>query len=248
MLRQQPDPPAETSLMVSIGPNRHLAFVDVPLARLKAIRSRLGGAVNDVVLTAVVGGLRALFEQRGEMPLPDYLRVLVPVNMRTLSEEHSIKMNVSFFAINLPLAGADLLGRYQGTVQTTQMLKQSRRAATDQTLVDFAAMIPPVLQRALTRYVHPLGRYDVMVTNVPGSQGNVTFMGAPIHRVLPAVPPTTGHALNVVVCSYSGTVTLGIHADRDAVPDLDVVRAGIERALDQLAHTTEENRHRGPSG
>lgn len=244
ILRQRPGPPAGTSLMVPLGLHRHLAFLDMPLTRLEAIRSGLGGTVNDVAITALAGGLRAMFEHREETPLPEYLRILVPVNMRTPSEERSISMNLSFLNIPVPLAKSDLHSRYAETVHTTEAMKQNRRAAGDRTLVDFAALVPPILQRALSEHVRFIGHFDVMVTNVPGPRDAMTFMDLPLHHIRPAVPPTVGHALNATVCSYSGVVTFGFTADRDAVPDLDVVRTGTARALDELDRLANRERSR----
>jgi len=38
----------------------------------------------------------------------------------------------------------------------------------------------------------------------------------------------------VAILSYEGHVTFGLIADRDTVPDLDVLRDGIEESLDEL--------------
>jgi hypothetical protein len=222
--------------MVGLGPDRHLAFLDMPLVRLEAIRSSLGGTVNDVAMTAIVGGLRAMFEHRDETPLPDHLRILVPVNMRMPFEAHSTTMNLSFLNVAIPLANENLQDRYVETTQTTETMKQSQRVAKDQALENLASLFPPALQRALSRYVTFAGHFDVMITNIPGPQGRLTVMDAPVYRVLPAAQPTIGHALSATVCSYSGTLTLGFNADRDAVPDLDVVRAGTQRTLEELDH------------
>ncbi|HZZ20902.1 MAG TPA: WS/DGAT domain-containing protein, partial [Opitutaceae bacterium] len=108
------------------------------------------------------------------------------------------------------------------------------KAGSARTLESLAAILPPVLERALSRHVSFAGHFDVMMTNVPGTEGSLTFMDAPLCRILPIAPPTTGHALHATIISYSGTLTLGFSADRDAVPDLEVVRAGAQRTLRDL--------------
>jgi len=234
MLARQPDPATGTSLDVPIGPNRHLAFVDAPIGQLAAIKNKHGGTINDVVLAATAGGLRTLLQSRGEQPLPAHLRVMVPVNMRTGQEERAITVNVSLFNVSIPLAHADPVVRYKKTVAVTKLMKQRRQAATDQRLVDLAAVIPPALQRMMMHWAHPLGHFDVMVTNVPGPGGELTVLGAPLLRVLPIVPPTMGHALNVGVFSYADSVTFGVNADPVAVPDIEVVKEGIHQTLTEL--------------
>ena len=75
-----------TSLNAPIGTHRRLATIGTPLAELKELRLALGGTVNDVVLTAVSGGLRALLLARGEQPPEGGLRAMVPVNVRPAGE------------------------------------------------------------------------------------------------------------------------------------------------------------------
>src|SRR5688500_378145 len=55
-------------LNVRIGAHRRFAWVDADLDRFKAIKAALGGTVNDVVLAAVTGTLRAFMVRRGRDP------------------------------------------------------------------------------------------------------------------------------------------------------------------------------------
>ena len=41
--------------------------------------------------------------------------------------------------------------------------------------------------------------------------------------------------LGVAVFSYRGRLAIGLHADADALPDLDLVVSGIERTFAELA-------------
>ena len=79
-------PAPSTSLNVAIGGRRRIRQVAVPLVDLKAIKSRLGGSVNDVVLAASAGALRHLLTSRGEALPNRGIRVMVPVNVRRASE------------------------------------------------------------------------------------------------------------------------------------------------------------------
>src|SRR5687768_7194102 len=59
------NPAPETPLNVPIGPHRRFGFVRSELADFKRVKDRLGGTVNDVVLTVVAGGLRQWLRRRG---------------------------------------------------------------------------------------------------------------------------------------------------------------------------------------
>jgi diacylglycerol O-acyltransferase len=50
------------------------------------------------------------------------------------------------------------------------------------------------------------------------------------------------------VTSYDGGVYFGINADRDALPDVDVLGQCVEEALDELMESASESRPRAPRG
>jgi diacylglycerol O-acyltransferase len=227
-----------TSLKVQISPNRTITAIDVPLDQLKAVKDRLGGTVNDVVLTAASSGLRHLFEHRGERPMPTHLRTMIPVNRRKPSELLLAGVRVSTLYIDLPLEAADPLARYRETVASSAVLKGSSDAARHAQLYDFAGAAPPLIQRWIERVL--FRTFDLTITNVPGPRTQLYAMGAPMVRFVPVGPPlSSGYPLSISVFSYAGTVTFALLADPAAVPDLDILRNGVEESLadlDRLAH------------
>ena len=130
-----------TSLNVPIGGNRRMRMVAAPLADLKAIKSRLGGSVNDVVLAVAAGGLRRLLESRGEALPTRGVRVMVPVSIRHGSEQMSLGNRVSSLFVDLPVAEADALARYRQTMEAAESLKRSNLAAGAETLMDVAGVV-----------------------------------------------------------------------------------------------------------
>ena len=63
--------------------------------------------------------------------------------------------------------------------------------------------------------------------------------------MLPLLP---GQALAIGVTSYDGKVFYGLDADRDALPDLDVLAACILESLDELVDASSSSRGRAPRG
>jgi diacylglycerol O-acyltransferase / wax synthase len=51
------------------------------------------------------------------------------------------------------------------------------------------------------------------------------------------VPLARGQGLSVGLTSYNGGVYYGLNADRDALPDVDVIGSLIEEALAELVDT-----------
>jgi diacylglycerol O-acyltransferase / wax synthase len=223
-----------TSLNVEIGGSRRLAVVQTSLDDLKQIKRELGGTVNDVVLAASAGGLRRLFEHRGEEPAAADLRAMVPVSVRQAGERLALGNQVTSLFVDLPIAEPDPLLRYRRTVSAAEELKGGGQAAGAETLVGLAGAAPPLVHGAVAQLAFTPRLFNLTITNVPGPQTTLYALGAPLRRVVPLVPIFAGHAVGVAVVSYDGGVTFGINADRVEVPDLEVLREGIEESLAEL--------------
>jgi diacylglycerol O-acyltransferase / wax synthase len=236
LIRDELLPAPHTSLGQSIGATRGFTAVDTSLAELKAIKQEHGGTVNDVVLAATAGGLRRLFESRGELEAVDHVRAMVPVSLRAASESLSLGNRVSSLFVDLPVAHDDPLVRYHQTVRASRELKQGTNAAGSETLIEVAGATPPVVHGVVARLAFTPRLFNLTITNVPGPPATLYARGAPMRRVIPLVPIFAGHAIGVAVVSYDGTVTFGLNADRATVPDLEVMRAGIAETLTQLSN------------
>jgi diacylglycerol O-acyltransferase / wax synthase len=229
-----------TSINVEIGATRQLGAVDASLAELIDVRGALGGTVNDVVLAATAGGLRRLFEHRGEKLDTETLRAMVPVSVRQASEELALGNRVSSLFVELPVAEPDPLLRYRKTVAVTRKLKGRGQERGAESLIDLAGAAPPLVHGAVARISFTPRLFNLTITNVPGLQVTLYALGAPLRRIVPLVPIFAGHAVGVAVASYDGRIAFGINADRHEVPDLDVMREGIERSLAELKELAAE--------
>lgn len=234
LLKDELIPAPHTSLNVGIGGTRRLAAVHSSLADLKQVKNALGGTVNDVALAATAGGLRRLFEQREERLDADALRVMVPVSVRQAGEQLALGNRVSSLFVDLPIAEPDPLLRYRKTVAASQELKGTGQAQGGEALVELAGAAPPLVHGVVARLAFTPRLFNLTITNVPGVQATLYALGSPLQRVVPLVPIFAGHAVGVAVVSYDGKVTFGINADRAKVPDVDVLRDGIEEALGEL--------------
>jgi len=223
----------QTSLNDEIGATRRFDATVVPLDDLKKIKRQLGGTVNDVVLAATAGGLRRLFEQRGE-EIDDCVRAMVPVNLRQAGESLALGNRVSSLFVELPVAEPDPLLRYHRTAAASADLKQAGQAGGAEALMELAGAAPPLVHSIVARIAFAPRLFNVTITNVPGPQLTLYALGAPARRVLPLVPIFSGHAVGVAAVSYDGALSFGLNADRGRVADLAVLREGIEHELDEL--------------
>ena len=81
--------------------------------------------------------------------------------------------------------------------------------------------------------------FNLVVTNVPGPQFPLYAAGARMLSMYPVVPLAKGQAVSIGLTSYDGGVYYGLNADRDAMPDVDVLAQCIEEALAELVGTVD---------
>ncbi len=223
-----------TSLNVPIGSTRRFAVVNRPLAELKAIRGRLGGSINDVVLAACTTGLQQLLLERGEQLPQRGLRAMVPMNLRQGTERLALGNRVSSLFVELPVAERVAHLRHRQIVAGTERLKSLGAASGAEAMLDLAALAPPVVHATLARSVYATRLFNVTITNVPGPQIPLYAFGAQLREVHPVVPLAAAHSVGIAIFSYNGLVTFGVIADSESTPDIDVLAHGIEEGLDEL--------------
>jgi WS/DGAT/MGAT family acyltransferase len=232
LVRDELAPAPRTSLNGTIGATRRLAAVDAPLEDLKRVKRELGGTVNDVVLAATAGGLRRLYEERGEDV--DHIRAMVPVSVRAASEGLSLGNKVSSLFVDLVVAEPDPLLRYRKIAAASRELKEGNAVAGTEGVIKLSGLTPPLIQSLVARLMFTPRLFNLTITNVPGSPATLYSEGAPLRRIVPLVPIFSGHAVGVAVMSYDGTMTFGLNADRDSVADLETMRAGVDESLVDL--------------
>ncbi len=224
-----------TSLNVPIGTRRRFDVVRVPLADVREIKGSLGGTVNDVVLTITASGLRALLRSRGE-PLPsEGLRAMVPMNVRMASEHFALGNRVSSLFLELPVIESDPVRRYHETVARSQALKSDgQQAAGTTAVIALAGLAPPVIHATIAQALYATRLFNLTITNVPGPKQTLYAFGAPLREVHPLVPLAAEHAVGVAALSYDGNLFFGVVADRDAVPDLNVLLDAMSDSVAEL--------------
>ncbi len=223
-----------TSLNVPIGATRRFAIVRASLPEVKAIGRELGGSVNDIVLAACTTGLSRLLVARRESPPAEGLRAMVPMNVRSASEEFALGNRVSSLFVELPVAEVDSFARVRKIVEHTSRLKASGAALGAATMLDLAALAPPLLHAVIARSLYATRLFNVTITNVPGPRMALYAFGAPLREVHPVVPLAAQHAVAIAIFSYDGQIVLGLNADCDSVPDLDVLARGVEEGFAEL--------------
>ncbi|MFL5872370.1 MAG: wax ester/triacylglycerol synthase family O-acyltransferase [Solirubrobacterales bacterium] len=233
LAREEPTKAPPTSINRPIGAGRRLAAVDVPLGQLERVSRGLGGTVGDVVTAATAGGLRALFAARGEHV--SQLRAVVPIGLRQATESLALGNSLSSLLIDLAIAEDDPLRRYRMVAAATSELRGASGSVLGRLAAELSDISPPVVQSVMARLAFTPNLFNVLIANGPGAPITLYSLGAPLRRIVPTVPIFSGQAISAAAMGYDGRVFFGLNADRDSVPDLDLMRAGIEETLHDLS-------------
>ena len=219
---------ASTSLnRRAIGRDRRMVLVRGDLAAVKAAAHAHRATVNDVLLSAVAGGLRALLTARGEAVDDLVLRAAVPVALHHGDGAAAEGNADGGLLLHLPVGEADDLARLGRLALHTAQRKRTAvlSGATS------GAFATPALQRLLIRLTARQRMSNTYVANVAGPPVRLSLAGAPILEMFPVVPLLGNISVGVGALSYAGQFNIAVVADRDACPDVDVAAAGIGRSL-----------------
>ncbi len=236
------------SLNVPIGGRRQVLFLRQPIDDLKRAQRRFGVTINDLLLTAVAGGLHRLLSARGERVEGRTVQVLVPVGLDHHGDHH-LGNKVAAMLVRLPIGTYDAADRLQAVSEAAERCKRHHQAMAAELLVDLIEPWPQPVLSAATRLVNRQPLVNLVVTNVPGPGVPLYAMGARMLEAFPIVPLAGNLSVGVAALSYDGQLTVGILADPDTCPDVAVLAAGISRSFaDLVAATSHRPRRRRATG
>ena len=216
-----------------VGGRRRLAVVRTQLALVKDVAHAHGATVNDLLLAAVTGGLRALLLARHEPTDGLTLYASVPVALRAGADTAALGNQVGLMVVPLPVGEPDPVQRLQHITQAT-----TERKRRPERLASLRPVGSLTILRTLNRYSRHQHIVDLFVTNVPGPQRPLYLLGARLLEAFPVVQVAGNVPLSVAALSYDGQLNIGIQSDPDGCPDLDVFADGLRRSLEELGPAT----------
>ncbi|MEA2438460.1 MAG: diacylglycerol O-acyltransferase / wax synthase [Thermoleophilaceae bacterium] len=228
----RPAPPSPYN--VEIGPHRRYTWVDADLGAFKAIKTGLGGTVNDVVLTAVSLALGAHLRDRGELTDDLVLRAMVPVSVRADAARGALGNQVAAMWAPLPVGITDPVEAFNEVHTAMGDLKSSGQAVGAQTLTQLSEFAPPTIMTQAARLQSRQRFFNLTVTNVPGPQVPLYMLGRRLEAFYPMVPLVLNTALGIAIMSYDGGVFFGLLGDYDALADIDALAEDLDASIREL--------------
>ena len=217
-------------LNTELSPLRHLVRTQRPLEDLRTVKRAYGTTVNDVMLAAVAGAVRAYLIRQGEQPAA--LKAMVPVNVRSSGD--MLGNHISFVFAYLPCDEPDPLIRLRRVHETMSQRKRDGEPEGADLALKAAALTLPAVQHTLTRLIASPRTFNLVVSNIPGPAEPLYMLGCPLQATYPVVPLSDRHALSVGMTTVRDLACFGIYADRETLPQADGLARDIDEAIAEL--------------
>jgi len=194
--------------------------------------------VNDVVMALVSSTLRKFLEDRGELP-ESTLVAMVPVSVHDKSDRPG-RNQVSGMFSSLETHIDSPAERLKSIAEANSVAKQHSSAIGATLLQDWSQFAAPAVFGVAMRLYARTGLsgarpvHNLVVSNVPGPQVPLYFLGSEVKAMYPLGPIFHGSGLNITVMSLSGKLDVGIVSCPELLPDLWDLADDFEVALAEL--------------
>lgn len=234
------DSAPDVPLNQPITPHRRITWTSADLSEFKRIKDVFGTTVNDVVLAIAAGSIRKWLISREVETEGLELRAMVPVSVRSEDERGQLGNKLATMRAPLPVYEPDAVARLEIVSASMDGLKQSKQALGAEVIARLNDFAPPTLLAQAARLTFSTRLFNLLVTNVPGPQIPLYVLGRKLAKPFPVAFLAKNHGLAVGVMSYAGQVNIGLIGDFDVMPDIGVVRRGLNESLAELAEAAEE--------
>lgn len=230
-----------TPFNAPLSSRRQFAWAEFSFAEIRAIRSTLGGTVNDVVLAVLSGGLGRYLREHGVPTEGVQLRAMCPVSMRRAEERGALGNLVSMMIAPLFVGIQDPLARLAVEREAMERLKREDQAGGLYAMSELANQIPPVWQAVAAQMTVPNTLLNTVSTNVPGPQIPLYLSGHPLESWYPLGPLATNIGLFNAILSYNKKLTFGATVDPNLVPDVWFFCECLRASFDELREAAERS-------
>ncbi|MDT3441051.1 wax ester/triacylglycerol synthase domain-containing protein [Pseudofrankia sp. BMG5.37] len=197
------------------GRTRH-AWLEIDLARLRAIGRAYGATVNDIFLAALAGALRAWCPPETGRPRRaaggrGAIHAAMPVSTRLAPQRDVVSNYLTTVRIALPYGEASMRGRVDAIRRQTIRLKRHGAPGVAERL--FLWTVPaPLRTAALSTGIATRG-FALTASNPAGLTGPFEILGRPVVDAVPVPPVPAGQRLAVLLSGLDRQVRVGFSTD-----------------------------------
>jgi diacylglycerol O-acyltransferase / wax synthase len=231
LVLRPPDP--KTVFKGPLGVAKKVAWSNkIPVEEVREIGKTLGGTLNDVLLSAMTGGLRRYLDRKGERGEGINFRAVMPVNLRPLARMAELGNQFGLIFLSLPVGAKNALERLQELRRRSLALKRSAEPVVVYAILRMLGIVPLAVQKMVVAIFAT--KATAVMTNVPGPRVTLYLAGKPIDEIFFWVPQSGRVGLGISIFSYAGHVRVGVGTDAGLIPDPEAVVAGFHEEYAEL--------------
>jgi WS/DGAT/MGAT family acyltransferase len=226
-----------TRFNASVTADRNVALAQLDLEDIKKIKDCFDVTVNDVVMALCAAVLRWYLGDYGELPARP-LVAMVPVSVHDKSDRPGHNQLSGMFC-KLETHIGDPAERLRAIARADAAAKNHSSAISPTLLQDWAQLAARAVFGAIFRLVadspvigNPV--HNLIISNVPGPQAQLYFLGCEVEAMYPLGPLFHGCGLNVTAMSLNGKLNVGVISCPDLLPDLWRLVDDFDVALEEL--------------
>jgi len=226
-----PDPP--TMFKGPLGIPKRVAWSEaIAVDDVKEVGRALQGTINDVLLSAMTGGLRRYLDRKGKPARGLNFRAAMPVNLRSLDDMSDLGNQFGLIFLSLPVGIDDPVERLAELHRRSAALKRSAEPIVVYGILKMLGIVPLAVQRMVVKIF--AAKTTAVMTNVPGPREELYLAGKAVREIFFWVPQSGRVGLGISIFSYAGHVRLGLASDTGLVPDPELIVQGFHEELEEL--------------
>ncbi|MDX1301595.1 wax ester/triacylglycerol synthase family O-acyltransferase [Photobacterium sp.] len=225
----------KTPFNLSPKRSRAVSLGQFPIAKLKQLSRITGASMNDVLFTVSDIALNQYLNDRS-LPLRKPLVAMMPMNLRGKGELEAKGNKMSIGHVELGRPGLSPLERLEAIQQATSDLKNEALNISPDAYINYSQLVNGVSlisgKLGLNSFIPPAS--NLLISNVPGTDDRLYFMGAEVKEQYPVSLLMPGQTLNITFYSNAGTMYYSLVACNQSLPGFEVIAGYMEDALREL--------------
>lgn len=225
-----------------------MIWAEFPLDEVNTIRAQCGASVNEVMLVLLTRAVERYTANHGGSDQP-FLRILVPVNVRTEAEKTDYGNRISVLPVDAPFNIPNPLDHLKAVNRFSKVMKESSLAYSMDSLLTLPSLLPAAVHQPVWNLA-PVA-FSLLAhtwcTNVAASPIPVYILGHELKHVYGYFPLNPSMGLASVVVSYNSRITMTLVVDQSIVKDVDELEQHLKDAYDELASTLPERKPPQPT-
>jgi diacylglycerol O-acyltransferase / wax synthase len=213
-----------------VSGQRAFGMATLSLPAIKRVKRQLGVRVDDVLAATIASGLRRYLCDIEYTEIPPALRAMLPVSTRGPMRAASPRNDVSAIFVDLPMDTDDMPTLACRIADAKATLRAAHATEGSAMAVQAAGLLPAPVHAALLRAVSGFPFANLVLSDVPGPNQRLYFLGRRIDACYPLMPLAPSIGLSIASVGMGDTIGVGVTADPALVPDAQRIASAIEHA------------------